>query len=134
MMLRLVLAGSAMVTACLLAAPTLALQSVTIPNPALQSNPDSDPVFDKSMPDTWQSKSTDSSSNSSNGFGNFHFSVSGSNGNWGSANGFGPNPYSPYGPPPFGSSPKTWQPLPSPAAAGVPGSEFYQPMPGYTPY
>ena len=133
-MLRFAVAALALAGICALSVPAMAIQTVTIPSPMAQASPDGDPVFDKSIPDAWQSKSDQSTSSTTSGFGGFHFSMSGSNG--GATNGFGQSGFGPgsYGPYPTGSSPKSWAPMPSPSAAAVPGSEFYQPMPGYTPY
>ncbi len=112
MSLRLLSAAAAALTsAVLLSAPALALQSIQIPDPSSPSNVQGDPL-DGSATDRWQEQKSD---DQSTGFGKFHFTVNSSSG-WGStslgSNGWSQTP-STYG------DPKT------------PGSEFYQPMPGY---
>ena len=96
----------------LTAAPAFAAQTITIPDPRF-TNPNAAPpdaLFDNSVPDSWVKKSD--SSDSQNNFGGFHFSVRGSN-----------NQYQPATNP---NSTSYHDPL-------VPGSEFYQPLPGYNP-
>ncbi len=96
-----------------LAAPALAMETIHIPDSSTPNNSAPDGLFDNSVPDTWQKKSdlTDSQSDQT-GIGKFHFSV-------GSSSGL-TQPSSSYGDA-YGD-------------ARVPGSEFYQPLPGYSPY
>lgn len=109
MSLRFVLAVAA---ATVLAAPALALQSIQIPDPSASNGAQNDPLTDGTAPDRWQEQKSDDQSTD---FGKFHFTVNSGSG-WGSTN-FGSNGWS-QTPSTYGD-PKT------------PGSEFYQPMPGY---
>jgi hypothetical protein len=98
----------------LMVAPAFAAQTITIPDPRITNSNAAPPdaLFDNSVPDSWQKKSD--SPNSQNGLGGFHFSVRGSNDQFQPAS----NP----------NSTSYHDPL-------VPGSEFYQPLPGYSdPY
>ena len=95
-------------------APALAAQTITIPDPRLGSSNATPPdaLFDNSVPDTWQKKSDLSSTNNQTGLGGLHFSVRGSNG-----------------------QDQQYQPAMNPNSTSyhdplVPGSEFYQPLPG----
>jgi hypothetical protein len=95
----------------LTAAPAFAAQTITIPDPRVTNSNGAPPdaLFDNSIPDSWEKKS-DSSDNQNNKLGGFHFSVRGSN--------------------------EQYQPATNPNSASyrdplVPGSEFYQPLPGY---
>lgn len=93
----------------LMVVPAFATQTITIPDPRVtNSNAPPDALFDNSIPDSWEKKS-DSSDNQNKGTG-FHFSVRGSN-----------DQYQPASNP---NSSSYHDPL-------VPGSEFYQPLPGY---
>jgi len=91
-------------------APVFAAQTIQMPDPRI-TNPNAAPpdaLFDNSVPDSWEKKSD--SSNSQNNLGGFHFSVRGSDDQFQPAS----NP----------NSTTYHDPL-------VPGSEFYQPLPGY---
>ncbi len=97
-----------------LAAPAFAMETIHIPDSSTPNNgvpPDG--LFDNSVPGSWQKKGdlTDGQSGQS-GIGGFHFSVSSGSGQTQSSSSYG----DPYG------------------SARVPGSEFYQPLPGYGPY
>ena len=95
-------------------APAFATQTITIPDPRVTNSNGAPPdaLFDNSIPNTWEKKS-DSSSDLNKGTG-FHFSARGSN-----------DQYQPASNP---NSASYHDPL-------VPGSEFYQPLPGYSdPY
>jgi hypothetical protein len=99
----------------LMVAPAFAAQTITIPDPRITNSNGAPPdaLFDNSVPDSWQKKS-DSSGSQNSGLGGFHFSVRGSNDQFQPAS----NP----------NSTSYHDPL-------VPGSEFYQPLPGTTdPY
>jgi len=110
---RLVLAAAAALTAAtVLSAPAFALQSVQIPDPNATNSAQSDPLLGGSAADRWQEQNGD---DQATGFGKFHFTVNSSSG-WGSTS-FGSNGWS-QTPSTYGD-PKT------------PGSEFYQPVPGY---
>ncbi len=98
-------------------APVFAAQTIQIPDPRF-TNPNAAPpdaLFDNSIPDQWQKKSDSSDSqNNQNKLGGFHFSVRGSNDQY------------------------QYQPATNPNSASyhdplVPGSEFYQPLPGFNP-
>lgn len=110
-------AAAALLGASLLAAPALAMESVHIPDSSTPNNAmPPDGLFDDSVPQTWHKKTDSSDLTSSgsqqSGIGGFHFSVS---------NGYGQTPQS-------SSSGSAYD------NARTPGSEFYQPMPGYSPY
>jgi hypothetical protein len=105
--------AAALIGFSVLSAPAFAAQTIQIPDPRI-TNPNAAPpdaLFDNSISDSWEKKS-DSSDNQNNKLGGFHFSVRGSN--------------------------DQFQPATNPNSASyhdplVPGSEFYQPLPGYNP-
>ena len=107
MSLRLSLAAAAaLLGVTALAAPSFAVMQVIHlpdPNAPIQDTPP-DGMFDKSIPGEWQKKSTDGADQKP---GSFHFTMSGSAGN------FSPT-----------EAPSAYD------AAKRPLSEFYQPMPG----
>jgi hypothetical protein len=113
MSLRLVLAAAAGLTAAtLLSAPALALQSIQIPDPSVPNSAQNDALSDGSAPNRWDEQKGD---DQSTGLGQFHFTMNGSSG-WGSTS--------------LGSS--GWSQTPSTYGdPKTPGSEFYQPVPGY---
>ena len=107
-------AAAALIGLGALTAPAFATQTITIPDPRVTGSNGGPPdaLFDNSIPDTWEKKS-DSSGDQNKGTG-FHFSARGSN-----------DQYQPASNP---NSASYHDPL-------VPGSEFYQPLPGYSdPY
>jgi hypothetical protein len=112
MSLRLSLAAAAaLLGATAFAAPSFAVMQVIHlpdPNAPVQSEGPPDGLFDRSVPDTWQKKSTDGAEQKP---GSFHFTMSGSAGD------FSPT-----------QAPSAYD------AAKRPLSEFYQPMPGYQGY
>ncbi len=105
--------AAALVGMVFLAAPAFAMETIHIPDSSTPNNSVPDGLFDNSVPDTWQKKSdlTEDQSGSSD-TSKFHFSVSSSGGTMQSSSSSGDA----YG------------------DAHVPGSEFYQPLPGYSPY
>ena len=110
MSLRLSLAAAAaLLGVVFLAAPACAVMQVIHlpdPNAPAQDGPP-DGMFDKSVPDHWQGKTTDTNQQ---GLGSFHFTASGAGGGYSSTR-----------------SPSAYD------TAKQPGSEFYQPLPGYDP-
>ena len=112
MSLRFALAATAALTSSLLfSAPAFALQSIRMPDPSASPDAQNAPVLDGSPQNRWQEQKGQDQS----GLGKFHFTVNGSSG-WGSTS-FGENGWS--------QSPSTYR------DPKTPGSEFYQPMPGY---
>jgi len=113
MSLRVTLvAATAFIGLSVLVAPAFAAQTITIPDPRVSNSNGTAPdaLFDNSIPDTWQKKGDSSDSQKPTGF---HFSVRGSNDQYQPAS--NPNSTSYHDP-------------------SVPGSEFYQPLPGSDPY
>ncbi|MGD0144414.1 MAG: hypothetical protein ABSC92_14765 [Rhizomicrobium sp.] len=105
-------AAAALMVLGVLSAPASAIQTIQIPDPTAPANANGtapDALFDNSIPDSWQKKGD--SSNSQFNTGGFHFSVRSSS----SYGGYEPSSSSTY-----------HDPL-------VPGSEFYQPLPGTDP-
>jgi hypothetical protein len=103
-------AAAVLVGTAFLASPVFAIETIHIPDSSTPNNAmPPDGLFDDSVPATWHKKSdlTDSQSNQT-GIGGFHFSVNSSSGQQQSTTSYG--------------DPRT------------PGSEFYQPMQGYSPY
>ena len=99
-------AAAVLAGVALLAAPAFAIQTIHIPDSSTPNNgAPPDGLFDNSVPATWQKKQDPASPSQQGGF---HFSVS------------------------SGSSVQNGQDS-AYDAARKPGSEFYQPLPGYSP-
>jgi len=105
-------AAAALIGLGVLTAPALAIQTIQIPDPQSPANAQQTPdgLFDNSIPDSWQKKGDPSDTQLNTG--GFHFSMHSSNSQY--------NPTS--------TSSVYHDPM-------VPGSVFYQPLPGTTdPY
>lgn len=104
--------SAAAVLVALLASPAFAMDIVHIPDSSTPNNgAPPDGLFDNSIPDTWQKKSDitdDGQTNAGSGSG-FHFSVT-------------------------NNTSQTQTPSSAWGSSQTPGSEFYQPMPGFDPY